>query len=510
MDTKVGQVELVQDINPDGSSYPDSLVEFNDQLYFAADDGETGRALFASDGTIEGTQLVKDIFPENNSQSRFYFSKLSNLTEFDDKLYFASDNGESGTELFVSDGTAEGTQLVKDIFPGGDNYGNKNSSSPYYLTESNGKLYFTAQDDASGEELFVSDGTAEGTQLLVNIDQSVGDYGRQFDDFNTRNLLEFNDKLYFKGNNGESGEELFVTDGTAEGTQLVKDIFPGEAENGYNNSSTPGNFVEFNDKLYFSANDGEGGNELFVSDGTAEGTQLLVDLNPEGEENGYNYGSRPSDLVEFNGKLYFAAYDGEDRELYVSDGTAEGTQLLDPGKDGNSQLSDPDNLVEFNGKLYFTANDGVHGNELFVSDGTASGTQLVADINPGENSAFEPDSLFASNLTVVGDELFFGADNGKTGTELYKLAADDSSDGISVSVSITGSEGDDLFVLQTGEGFDTIVEFDLESDRLGLADGLQFDDLSFTGNKIMVGEEVLANLDGINTEQLTSDNFDSI
>ena len=67
MDTNLGQVELVKDINPDGSSSPDSLVEFNDKLYFAANDGETGRALFVSDGTTEGTQLVKDIYPENNS-----------------------------------------------------------------------------------------------------------------------------------------------------------------------------------------------------------------------------------------------------------------------------------------------------------------------------------------------------------------------------------------------------------------------------------------------------------
>ncbi|NJR47050.1 MAG: hypothetical protein HC775_15485 [Hyellaceae cyanobacterium CSU_1_1] len=71
MDTNLGQVELVKDINPevfeDGSpldSYPDSLVEFNDKLYFAANDGETGRALFVSDGTTDGTQLVTDVFPE--------------------------------------------------------------------------------------------------------------------------------------------------------------------------------------------------------------------------------------------------------------------------------------------------------------------------------------------------------------------------------------------------------------------------------------------------------------
>jgi ELWxxDGT repeat protein len=618
MDTNLGQVELVKDINPDGDSYPDSLVEFNDKLYFAANDGETGRALFVSDGTTEGTQLVTDIYPENNSTSRFYFSKLSNLTEFNDKLYFASDNGESGRELFVSDGTTKGTQLVKDIYPGEGENGYKNASSPFYLTEFDGKLYFTAQGDANDEELFVSDGTAKGTQLLVDLDQSEGEYDanlleRQFGDFNTRKLLEFNDKLYFKANDGVHGEELFVSDGTAEGTQLVADINQETSSYGYSYGSSPSDLVEFNDKLYFAANDGVHGRELFVSDGTAEGTQLLVDLREETDSD--SYGSSPRELVEFNDKLYFAAYDGESRELYVSDGTAEGTQLLDPGKDqdGNGYVSDPDNLVEFNDKLYFTADDGENGYGLFVSDGTGSATQLGADIDRSSRTA---------NLTVFGDELFFAADNGEAGTELYKLTLDDSTgepqvlitgsdgadnlsgtdsaeeiqalsgqdtvnggkgndtidggdgddhlngnpgndsllggngndtltgdggndylnggngsdvlnagngsdlltggedndrlDGGIGNDTLDGGNGDDTFVLRMGDGSNTIVDFNLGGlngiggDQLGLADGLQFTDLTFAGNNILVGEEVLATLEGVNTEELNASDFSVI
>jgi ELWxxDGT repeat protein len=448
MDTNLGQVELVKDINPNGDSSPDSLVEFNDQLYFAANDGETGRALFVSDGTTEGTQLVKDIYPENNSGSRFYFRNLANLTEFDDKLYFASNNGESGMELFVSDGTAEGTQLVKDINPVEDNYGNSLSSNPRDLTEFDGKLYFKGTDGVHGTELFVSDGTAEGTQLLVDLNQSqfendTYDYSSQFDDFNTRDLLEFNDKLYFKGDDGVHGTELFVSDGTAEGTQLVKDIYPGENQYGIINSSSPGDFAEFNNKLYFTANDGVRGKELFVSDGTAEGTQLLVDLREEPDDSYNSYGSNPRDLVEFKDKLYFTAYNGESRDLYVSDGTAEGTQLLDLGTDqnGNSQISSPRYLVEFNDHLYFTANNGEYGNGIFVSDGTGSGTQLVADLFPGT------DSYYATNLTVVGDELFFSAYNGETGKELYKLTLGDFGGG--TSMPITDSDGDDTCFCST-------------------------------------------------------------
>jgi ELWxxDGT repeat protein len=450
MDTNAGQVELVKDINPevfeDGSpdsSSPFDLVELKGQLYFVANDGESGLALFSSDGTTEGTQLVTDLYPGNYSQSRGYIPTLYGLTEFNDKLYFSANDGEVGNELFVSDGTAEGTQLVKDVRPEAQD-GYNRGSYPRNLTEADDKLYFSANDGEVGNELFVSDGTAEGTQLVTDLYPGGEKYN--FNSSYPGNLAEFDDKLYFSANDGVHGEELFVSDGTAEGTQLVTDLYPGTNEYGTNNGSSPSNLVEFKDKLYFQADNGVSGSEVFVSDGTAEGTELLVDINPEGSTGS----SLNNNLTAVNDKLYFVADDGvHGNELFVSDGTAEGTQLvtdLFPGEDkyGNANSSFASNLVEFNDKLYFTANDGVHGNELFVSDGTAEGTQLVTDLFPGEDQYGNGNSSDASDLTVVGDELFFSANNGQTGTELYKLTVDDSSGG--TSMSITDSDGEDIFL----------------------------------------------------------------
>jgi ELWxxDGT repeat protein len=706
MDTNLGQVVLVQDINPGvsnpvypiefdeqplgdsttvssetedklaadssysfprpypypggvsapDSSFPSNLVEFNDQLYFSADDGIHGRELFVSDGTGKGTQLVEDLRPGASNYGYAYGSAPYNLTEFKDKLYFTVNDGKNGNELFVSDGTGSGTQLLVDLNPGEDDYGNKQSSYASNLTEFKDKLYFTANDGKNGNELFVSDGTGSGTQLLVDLRPGEDDYGNKQSSY-ASNLTEFKDKLYFTANDDKNGNELFVSDGTASGTQLLVDLRPGEDNYGNKYGSYASNLVEFQDKLYFTANDDKNGNELFVSDGTASGTQLLVDLRPGEDNYGSKYGSYGSNLVEFQDKLYFTANDGEHgNELFVSDGTASGTQLLvdlRPGEDnyGNKYGSYVSNLVEFQDKLYFTANDGEHGNELFVSDGTGSGTQLVADIYPGSNNYGSTAGSYASDLAVLGDELFFAANNGETGTELFKLTFDgsnepklvitgtdnpdnlsgadgseeiqalggqdtviggggndtidggegddnlagnegndsligasgndsliggngndtllgsdgsDALDGKDGNDSLSGGEdndvfkggkgadtlsgdngddslrgldgndlitggngndrldggfgfdvldggaGQDTFALRSGGGSDTIVDFNLEGDRLGLAGGLQFDDLSFAGNDIMIGEELLASLNGINTEQLTSNNFDSI
>ena len=603
MDTNLGQVVLVEDINPsffynyyNGSStpngsYPRDIVEFNDKLYFSADNGENGSELFVSDGTAEGTQLLIDLRPGFRNYGFSYSSYPSNFIEFNDRLYFTANDGDNGGELFVSDGTAEGTQLLVDINPGSID-GFSDSSYPSDIVEFNDKLYFSANNGENGNELFVSDGTAEGTQLLVDIKPGSNNYGYIYGS-NPSYLTELNDKLYFMADNGENGRELFVSDGTAEGTQLLVDLRPGSDGYGYNYGSAPYNLVTFNDKLYFTAENGESGRELFVSDGTAEGTQLLVDLYPgtsinfnrDGSSFVSNNSSFPEDFIEFNDKLYFSANDGENgRELWVTDGTAEGTQLLvdlNPSMSsyGYSYSSNPSNLVEFNGKLYFSANDGEHGNELWATDGTVEGTQLVADIRPGTSSYGNRYSSNPDNLTVVGNELFFAADNGDTGAELFKLTVDDLNDQvISVSGSdgsdnlfgsdssediqalngqdtidggggndtldggngddrllggsgddyltggngsdfldggvgadsLDGGNGDDVFVLRVGDGVDTIVDFNLGSDRLGLADGLQFDNLNFAGNNILSSEEVLAILDGIDTEQLTTSEFSTI
>jgi ELWxxDGT repeat protein len=71
-------------------------------------------------------------------------------------------------------------------------------------------------------------------------------------------------------------------------------------------------------------------------------------------------------------------------------------------------------LTDVSGTLFFRADDGTTGRELWRSDGTAAGTVLVKDINPG------PASSSPNELTAVNGTLFFRADDGTTGVELWK------------------------------------------------------------------------------------------
>ena len=85
--------------------------------------------------------------------------------------------------------------------------------------------------------------------------------------------------------------------------------------------------------------------------------------------------------------MFFTADDGiHGSELWKSDGTRAGTVLvkdIDPGTDKGGYDESGPTLSGVGGTLFFTADDGTHGRELWKSDGTEAGTVLVKDINPG-------------------------------------------------------------------------------------------------------------------------------
>ncbi|MFC1746118.1 ELWxxDGT repeat protein [Candidatus Riflebacteria bacterium] len=312
---------------------------------------------------VLGTIMVKDIYPGVGEGP--YSSYPTRLTDVNGTLFFSAQDSTNGYELWKSDGTAAGTVLVKDVRAGSGN------SSPLKLTDVNGTLFFTADDGSNGYELWKSDGTEAGTVMVKDVDPRTGDGAYSS---NPNYLTNVNGTLFFTATTA-SGTELWKSDGTEGGTVMVMDIATGTS------SSNPKYLTDVNGTLFFQAITPLG-IELGKSDGTEEGTVLVKDIDPRSGEGG-PYSSNPNYLTNVNGTLFFAASTVSGTELWKSDGTSDGTVMVMDINSGSGSSS-PQYLYNHNGTLFFSANDGINGREPWKSDGTTA--TMIRDIDVGGSS----------------------------------------------------------------------------------------------------------------------------
>jgi ELWxxDGT repeat protein len=243
--------------------------------------------------------LVEDIYPGKTG------SEPNWLVDFKGRLLFGANHPKYGEELWRSNGTRSGTSLVKDIDPGplvvnkAQNTETGSSVPDKVLLTKNG-IYFAAITAKYGEELWKSDGTAKGTTLVKDINTVPGnsnpnDKGDAINrSAEVEKLYVVGKTLYFRANDGKHGLELWKSDGTVKGTREVKDIKPGKI------GSDPDSLTAFGGVLIFAA-DGKHGPELWGSDGTWAGTTLLRDLAPGA------VGSEPGEFTTSGKFMYFAA-----------------------------------------------------------------------------------------------------------------------------------------------------------------------------------------------------------
>ena len=368
----------------------DSFAVFEGQLYFTARDNvAVGSELWRSDGTLAGTQLVKDTIPGPDSGYPI------SLTPAGDKLYFVTD--PNSNLLWRTDGTAAGTTVVKDINPNG-------TGNVARLKFINNILYFSANDGVTGTEPWISDGTENGTARLQDIYPGSGSSS-------SYSFHLYNGWVYFIAKDATHGYELWRTDGTPAGTTLFTDFSPGTAQG-------PSSIIGvFGSKLHFIADDGVHGPELWQTDGTVTGTVLVKDIN-----SGIDSPSIGSVGIVGNIFVFTVNFgvDVQGQELWRSDGTEAGTTLLfdmTPPPAG----SDPKALFPFNGLLYFIANDGIHGDELWQSDGTEAGTEMAVELSPGttETILFPKIVPGTNNFFILTNNLWVSDGTPGGTTQLY-------------------------------------------------------------------------------------------
>lgn len=378
-------------------------VEFDGNLYFAADDGVHGTELWKTDGTEDGTELVADIFAASDS------SFPTGLTIFNEELYFAASDGDSGDELWKTDGTDVGTVRVKDLWEGAE------SGLPRAFTIYQDELFFAAGSVEAGDEIWKTDGTEEGTQLVVDVEE--GEIGSL--PFQTPvSFYVFNDELFFSAAIENDGPELFKTDGTQDGTVQVANINPETFAdaNGdvFGAPSFPESFFEFKDELYFVAGDGlrPDGQIITRLYKLADGDAVRVT-----EERPYIEFDTPV-IVEFNDYLYYSGItDAGLWEMFRTNGAGSSELVMDLDGEFNSA---PTEFAVLGDYIYFAAND-VSGRQLWRTNG------LVGDANVSERlTSFENGNsgLFPTELTVFNGELVFNGTQ-DAGTQVYRFDGED-------------------------------------------------------------------------------------
>ncbi|TMW60407.1 hypothetical protein Poli38472_000449 [Pythium oligandrum] len=428
------------------------------------------RAIPSADDASTRFQILLDVRAFNPTQ-------ISSLVALDPtRALFRSYSLDTGDELWLTDGTAGGTRLLKDILPGAD------SASPSFLTSYSvdNRVYFAARGPhlawrAPQEHRDQCDGiraSAFSPDIVYVVSESnTWDPDETYDcPVGYRWLSTAEAQASFLGHvalDGHVNEPLVYYDACGwqgymwGGVRRVRFRFSDSRETGgfkhagFRDSYRPDVDLVTQDfagivcrRMPISTDNGDygWGVELWRTDGTADGTTLVARITPSSE------GSHPSFITEFQSRLFFQATSPDyGSELWASDGTRKGTVLIADVAFGASGSAPEGLTVLQNSLLFFSATTEDFGRELWVSDGQQRmdfdhvehgsstnpvGTRLVLDIVPGAVSS-QPRfivALPAANLVL------FQADDGTHGIELW--CSDGSSGGTSLVMDVNpGAKG---------------------------------------------------------------------
>ncbi|HEX8618893.1 MAG TPA: Calx-beta domain-containing protein, partial [Thermoanaerobaculia bacterium] len=305
------------------SASAEILATAGTTVLFAGQDAQHGTELWKTDGTVAGTVLVKDIFPGQHPSFIDQWSYFRAASGDTFAMFFAYDG--TGADLWKSDGTTSGTVKVKRFAESTSEW--SGPSDLPLLTHALGLFWMS-----TSEGLWRSDGTAAGTTLITHETAYV--------------VRQAYSKAWFLGTKNGG---LWSSDGTAAGTTLVKQCAPLPFERVW----------PIGNKLYFGADDGVTGHEPWIGDGTAAGTYPFANLAADLPATPRS--SSPAKLVSMGQSVYFVATadSAKPPQLWKSGGTMGTTIQLTTFDSGTPSI---DGLTAMNGMVFFT-----RGGELWRS-----------------------------------------------------------------------------------------------------------------------------------------------
>lgn len=384
---KVKEINLA---NVAGSSmeYDENIVEFNNAVYFTANNGTNGRELWKSDGTDGGTHMIIDLNLSTGNGS----SNPGTFAVVNDQLLFNAFNESQGFTVLHNMNTNDEVSYLS-YFPITDNH----------AVSGNNLFYEAWSSTAIDMVMYSTDGTTAGTKYFDSTYHTKPYW-----------MTVIDDRVFAFRPNMSGGHSLFVAniDGNSAPTEIAS--FDDIVSNNISQSGQATNqIIVFDGKIFFNADDGVHGHTLWMSDGTASGTQMVKDLDDAVTDSEVFY------LSVLNDKLAFIVTSGSARGLWITDGTEAGTEQLTSVSIITSSMAGESipvvARIRNTDRLFFAAHDITHGRELWSSDGTAAGTAMVTDIYPGTNSG-SPMRLIARN----GYILFGAIESGEQGIELWR------------------------------------------------------------------------------------------
>jgi ELWxxDGT repeat protein len=302
---------------------------------------------------VPSVDLVADLVPGPGS------ARPGDVVDLGGTALFSVARGGSATsELWRSDGTVDGTHLVLA----------RDTGRPTVVGDT---AFFAAQSDDGDAvpDLWRTDGTAAGTEVVSSSSTSTANGVPS-------RLTAADDRLFFNRTrvNG-ADEELWTSDGTSDGTRRVADIRAGIG------SSSPRALAGVGSGVWFQASDGVHGAELWRSDGTEAGTVLVADVAQGLDQYGFPRSSNPRDIVSTAGTVFFSASDADGGPwLWSSDGTPAGTERLTDVRVLDHALH-RHNVALHNRLLFWAFDEASMGNPvLWVSDGTRAGTRRLSSL----------------------------------------------------------------------------------------------------------------------------------
>ena len=221
------------------------------------------------------------------------------------------------------------------------------------------------------------------------------------------------DTLYFGANDGSNGVELWAHDTSNSSTWMVADIDSGSGSSGF-----PGQYMAIlvGDILYFDASDGNYNKELWAHDTSNSSTWMVADICS-------GCGSYPGGSLQIlvGDTIYFDAGDGSNgTELWAHDTSNSSTWMVDDINSGGSGEPGHRMAILVGDTIYFDADDGSNGVELWAHDTSDSSTWMVADIRIGGTGNFNPGYYF-DQVILVGDTIYFDARDESGGVELWAM-----------------------------------------------------------------------------------------